>query len=397
MKVEWRWNRGWFEDELEGVLARARHGSNNFSVPAERMNPEHGWNHVHSEATIAQEPLGGPVAEGAFFRARRSLELLEFSDPRVVVGHFDEREPLLGRTVLLELRPIGLRFLCPVRIAAVLDEQDGYQTRFGFSFETLDGHVESGREWFTLTKNHDTGEVRFRIEAFWRAGQFPNWWSYLGFQLMGRRYQRAWHLLAHERLRALVRREEPAPAHGPVLTHSGHLIDTSPIHFRSLRGAQREDMRTDRLLRVGALGLVCGARAFTTPAVLAARWARSPSDTQDALAQLFSRPRTAAALAVCTLGEWAMDKLPVAPDRTAFMGLLGRIGGGALVGYLMAARGDRRRPGPALFGAAAAVVGTWLSFLGRRRLARSVGEPWAGIIEDAAALGASALLASRIR
>jgi hypothetical protein len=38
--------------------------------------------------------------------------------------------------------------------------------------------------------------VRFRIHAARKRGPLPNWWSRVGFRLLARRYQRAWHQLA---------------------------------------------------------------------------------------------------------------------------------------------------------------------------------------------------------
>jgi hypothetical protein len=72
-----------------------------------------------------------------------------------------------------------------------------------------------------LTKDHESGDVRFHIEAVWREGQFPNAWSELGFKWVGRHYQRAWHRGAYERLRAMLgsRPLPPLPARG--LVHEG--------------------------------------------------------------------------------------------------------------------------------------------------------------------------------
>ena len=71
---------------------------------------------------------------------------------------------------------------------------------FGYRYDTLEGHIEMGSEWFLLTKNTESGEIGFRIEAAWLPGQFPNWWSRVGFRFLGPRYQRRWHHAAHWRL-----------------------------------------------------------------------------------------------------------------------------------------------------------------------------------------------------
>ncbi len=399
----WRYRRGWTERELEQALSHARGFGLNFPASPDQMTVEQGWNHVESQAVIGREPPGPPLADGAFARARRGLELLEFSDPRVVVAHFREGEPVAGRIVLLELQAMGLRFLCPVRIGQVRDEADEWTTRFGFCFETLDGHIEAGREWFLVTKQHETGEVRFRIEADWRAGEFPTWWSYLGFQLFGRRYQRAWHLEAHKRFRALVRSEADAPTatRGRTLTHTGHVMDPWPIQFRSLRGVQKEELRQDRLLRVGALGAACGLRTFTPPAVLALRlhhlhtMGEAPHDLLSHA--LVSRPGVGL-LTAMALGEWAGDKLPFIPNRTSPPALLGRVGMGAAVGYLLSRHRQRRRMTSVAVGAVCAAAGTFVGFGLRKLLSRHVvREPWAGVVEDVFTLGLSAFVARGLR
>ena len=84
----------------------------------------------------------------------------------------------------------------------VRDRPDVEASSWGYRYDTLAGHLEAGSEWFLLDKDHASGEVSFRIEAVWRPGQFPNWWSRVGFRWLARRYQRAWHRQAHRRLRA---------------------------------------------------------------------------------------------------------------------------------------------------------------------------------------------------
>ena len=93
---------------------------------------------------------------------------------------------------------------------------------FAFRYDTLDGHFEQGLEWFVLTKEA-SGDIRFRIEARWMRGEFPNWWSRVGFMLLGGIYQRRWHRRAHQRLSLLAHFSSP---HGPRrdafgLTHQG--------------------------------------------------------------------------------------------------------------------------------------------------------------------------------
>jgi len=103
-------------------------------------------------------------------------------------------------------------------VSQVRDEGGTY----GFRYDTLEGHIEKGVEWFLLTKN-ERGEIRFRIEARWKRGDFPNWWSRIGFIVVSGYYQRRWHREAHRRMSLLAHygslKRPRADAAG--LTHQG--------------------------------------------------------------------------------------------------------------------------------------------------------------------------------
>ena len=193
--TEWRLWSSWPAASIRARLDQARTGRLNFDAIEEDMTGERGWHHSYSEAIIANEPEG----DDRFTRARVALANYQFSDPAIVRAHFDPTEPLLGRCMLLEIQVLGLHYLCPVVVNRVR-EAPGV---FGFRYDTLDGHIESGVEWFLLTKN-DRGNIRFRVEARWRKGQFPNWWSRTGFTSLSGYYQRKWHRRAQQRLALLA-------------------------------------------------------------------------------------------------------------------------------------------------------------------------------------------------
>lgn len=201
--AEWRFLRGWTEAELETRLNALEQAPLNFAAPLEDL-PGNRWRRYFTEAVIAQEPPGAPAPGGAFAKAWLAVLDYQFSDPSIVKAHFDPRSPFEGRTLLLELRIFGLHFLCGTRITRLTERTDpGVCTERGFRYDTLAGHFEVGSEWFMLTQDQRTGEVRFRIQASWRPGTFPNFWSRWGFWLFGERFQLAWHRLAYLRLRKL--------------------------------------------------------------------------------------------------------------------------------------------------------------------------------------------------
>src|SRR5690606_23264095 len=112
-------------------------------------------------------------------------------------------------------------------------------------YDTLPGHLETGSEWFLVTKAHADGSIRLRIQASWRPGEFPNWWSRLGFALVGRRYQRAWHRLAYLRMRRLLG-SEPLPGLPPRrrILQPAAALDLAPV--QTLGGSEpRPDVATE--------------------------------------------------------------------------------------------------------------------------------------------------------
>lgn len=231
--AEWRIGRGWQEEELEERLRALPTLQRNFSDPPEHMTLERGWHHYFSESVIAQAVPGPPEEKGLFERGSGAVANYEFSDPRIVIAHFDPEAPLLKRHMLLEMRALRvLHYLAGVVVGAVRSDRTDDETVFGFRYDTLDGHIEEGVEWFLLTKDHATGDVRFRIEAAWRPGQFPNWWSRLGFSFLGPYYQRIWHRRAHRILARLIHH----PPSSGLEQGTGRLVHTNPeITFKRTR------------------------------------------------------------------------------------------------------------------------------------------------------------------
>jgi uncharacterized protein (UPF0548 family) len=212
---EWHFLHGWSGGELDvrlEDLARARTTSAGVDTSAA---PE--LHHYGSEATVAQESPG--PAGATFAHARQLLSGYTFSDPRLVVAHFDPQAPLLGRNVLLEIHILGLRYLCGARVGDVRDQRGVDRTVFGFRMDTLEGHIETGSEWLLLGKDHRTGAITLGIRAAWMRGELPNWWTRLGFQLLSRPYQRAWHRLANVRMRSFLATGEAPALSRPRFTY----------------------------------------------------------------------------------------------------------------------------------------------------------------------------------
>ena len=233
--AEWRFLSGWSEAELAPRLTALAHLRASAPADFDQMPEKDGWRRYGSEAVLTHEPPGPPLLDGAFERAWAAVERYAFSDPEIVTAHFEPGSPLLGRRLLLELKVLGLRYLVGIAIGQVREDVYPRRTVRGFRIHTLAGHIEQGAEWFLLSKDHESGEIRFEIAARWRPGEFPTLWSRVGFAYLARRSQEQWHRRAHHRLQVLARdANELKDVRGRRLVHSG-----PEIMFHGGRPARR--------------------------------------------------------------------------------------------------------------------------------------------------------------
>jgi uncharacterized protein (UPF0548 family) len=155
--------------------------------------PQDGWKVDDYRRRLPDEPPGDPVAGGSWEVARRLMRDYEFADPAIVRAVYHPEQPLAGRDMLLVIRFHGLRFRVGVRVAAVRDDRyelDGRPARiWGWSYRTLQGHLEMGQMDYEVWKWLDTGKVEFRIHVVSRRARLRNPVLRLGFLLFGRREQ----------------------------------------------------------------------------------------------------------------------------------------------------------------------------------------------------------------
>jgi uncharacterized protein (UPF0548 family) len=165
--------------------------SPNFEPP-EHRDPADGWHLDDQREQLETEEPGPPEPAG------RSI----------VRAYYDPRSPLEGRDMLLEIRFLGLRFLAGVRINQVYDRtelEDGREARvWGWSYVTLEGHLEQGEMHWEVRKWADTGEVEFRVHSYSRRAPIGNPIVRIGFRLFGRREQLRFLRSTRERMRRLT-------------------------------------------------------------------------------------------------------------------------------------------------------------------------------------------------
>lgn len=188
----------------------------------ERTAPPHhvpGWHQDRRVVALGVERAGEPEPGGLLETAARLVDSYEFSDPGILRAAYRAPADLLGRTMLLEGRFLFLRFLMGVRITDRHDElgegPHGPERRIGWSYQTLEGHIEQGRLTYEVAKELDTGRVVFRIAAYSRRARIANPVLRLGFGVFGRRTQLRFYRHALGRLRELVADPPPLPEPGP--------------------------------------------------------------------------------------------------------------------------------------------------------------------------------------
>lgn len=405
--AEIRAQRGWTRDELaERLVALEDLPPSVPPVPLEQLDVEQGWRVERSEAVVGRERPGPPEAGGLFERAKHALDAYAFSDPEIVEAHFDPTVPLLGRHMLLELKVLGLHYLCGVEVVDVKDESDDRTSAFGFRYDTLAGHIERGGEWFVVTKDHATGEIRLCITSRWRLGDMPNAWTRAGFRVLAPYYRALWLRRAHERLRALLARPaaelRPTAASGEgtpmaVSTRTpARLVDEGPPTGSLPPLAERAHARQAPTLAAAAvLGTLTGMRSMSGPTLLAARAVVTGAQPGAGRAERWlARPGTALALGALGVAELVADKTPWIPPRVAPASLAGRIASGALCGGLLARRWRQRELAAAVVGGLAALGSTFVAYRVRKRASERSGIATAllGVVEDALVITAASAL-----
>jgi uncharacterized protein (UPF0548 family) len=202
---------------LEARLRELRDRALNFELEGrDAMTRESGWNVDDYRQPLPPEPPGAPVPGGTWERARELMRDYEFADPSIVRAIYAPDSPLEGRDMLLEARFLGLRFRFGVRVSGVVDEtreQDGRDLRvWGWSYRTLQGHLEMGQMDYAVCKWLDSGEVDFRIHVVSRPARIPNPMVRLGFRIFGRGQQVRFARRACERMACLLEGRPVEPA-----------------------------------------------------------------------------------------------------------------------------------------------------------------------------------------
>ena len=150
------------------------------------------------------------------------------------------------------------------------------------------------------------------------------------------------------------------------------------------------------LLFAFLIGLFAGLRSLTPPAAVA--WAVHLSWIRLArpLALIGSLPAVII-LSVLAVAEIFFDKLPTTPNRTAPLGLIGRIVTGGVTGACVSLGGGRSAYVGAGLGVLGGIAGCFGGYHARARVVKALRQPDFNIamIEDLIAIGGSLFIVSR--
>jgi uncharacterized protein (UPF0548 family) len=182
----------------------------NFTDAAlEAHDAAEGWRVDDHRIDLPLEAPGPPVEGGSWETAVEVLRDYGFADPSLIRAVYDPDSPLKDRDMLLEGRFMGLSFMLGVRVVATVDETTELDARparvWGWSYATLQGHLEMGRLDYAVVKLCDTGEVQFRLHAVSKPATIPNPVVRVGFRIFGRRLQKRFARTAGERMARIVR------------------------------------------------------------------------------------------------------------------------------------------------------------------------------------------------
>jgi uncharacterized membrane protein len=144
------------------------------------------------------------------------------------------------------------------------------------------------------------------------------------------------------------------------------------------------------------LGVVTGMRSMTALAALCwAAWARLVPEHGWAMWSAYLV--TAIFFTLCALGEYVVDTLPRAPNRTSHGPAIARVVIGALVGAMVAGAIGEPLAGGVIFGAFGALIGTWGSFWVRMSLDRLTGHDLpVALVESASAIALAMMAITRL-
>ncbi|SFS93801.1 DUF1990 family protein [Saccharopolyspora flava] len=191
------------------------------------------WNVDSHRRSLGIERPGPPEPGGIWETACRLVRDYEFATPGRIRAIYRRGSALLGRDLLLEGHFAGLRFHMGVRVTEIVDET-GPERIWGWSYETLDGHLERGKMSYLVTKHPTSGRVEFLVSGYSQRSPDLGPVVKLGWAVFGRSTQLRFYRHCGERLNRLVQQALAGRAPGPAHVADGVVLapsDATPHRF----------------------------------------------------------------------------------------------------------------------------------------------------------------------
>ncbi len=136
-------------------------------------------NHDRHALVVANEPPGEPLPDGPFRRVASAISEYRIFPPHLVDRVLKRTPMQVGDTVGLSYRLApGIRLFFASRVIDVFETTQANAYRSGFTYRTLQGHIEFGEETFAVEKDMTTGAVTASLTAWSRPG---HWLTRLGY------------------------------------------------------------------------------------------------------------------------------------------------------------------------------------------------------------------------
>jgi uncharacterized membrane protein len=147
------------------------------------------------------------------------------------------------------------------------------------------------------------------------------------------------------------------------------------------------------------IGAVAGMRSMTAPAIVSRLAGAAGIEVDKSGVDFLHSPVIPRVMSILAVGELIADKLPFTPSRIAPFPLVGRAISGAVSGAALCSSRKRSPLLGAIFGAAGAVAGSYAAYALRKRIVNNLHIPdtIVAVAEDALAIGAGTLIASKLR
>src|SRR5690348_4911985 len=137
-------------------------------------------------------------------------------------------------------------------------------------------------------------------------------------------------------------------------------------------------------LKAVLLGTIAGIRSMSALAAVSIDASRNDRDLDDTPFSLLCSPNVSTLLTLAAVGEMVVDKLPILPNRTDPLPLLGRVFFAGLSGVVVAIEEKQPAPAGAAVAALASVASTQITFRLRMGLSKRLPSILAALVGDAA-------------